>query len=544
MTYPTDIVQYLVKSGSDKNISEEVSPVARPRDGVFTLSLTNDAANALLQQVEMAVLYLQWRAHKDDPDNQYVAPIHHQEAFFEVVHMSTIAPGWVVYHTNKDDLPSLNDGFDVTLITGADAVDAGYPGATDDGHYHLLIHIASLDLGEIQGNIDDGTLKDINGRAIGTTDESDVVDIGTGSGSSGTDTPDGRGYPTGSGDGNTENPDGGDKIVKVHNPCADPIINFPFCSDSFSFDHANLRDAITNAAIDTGKLDPTAEQLVSAQLSYGGAAYGGVTVNVSAEDTEHDYSGSGGSMSGVLETTDAQGDTVVWSHSVEKFGVSDVLEVFGYHYRGRVNLKMLPAEEPITLTGEMSQLPTLSSCHTPPDENDPAWLEVCLESFVKHRAIPPCWKLSPHSNPIDSEADCEEDCLPDSDPGGSFHDFEVYGPTWRASTDTLFQVYTPDFTAEGVDFSVAIGGESFDPEDGVDVAFRVQSTHPSWAGYHEDFTAHLDGDYTSTNWSNMPVTGSHAFSRTIPANSALQFYLRDTRFRDLQELTNLELTHT
>jgi len=199
----------------------------------------------------------------------------------------------------------------------------------------------------------------------------------------------GTGGSGGSGPDGTPNPDGQDTTVYLPN-CNDPIINFPYCSDSFTFENADLRAAITAVAQGSGHFDPDTDDLISAVLDFHGAAYAGV-VTVTVEAAPVSVSGENYAL--VLNLTDALDKKQNVPHTIEDFGVPDVLMVRGYHYAGSLGVAMQPVGNPISLNGIMSQYPILggANCHTPPDETDPAWLKVCLLSFVKHHHAPvPC----------------------------------------------------------------------------------------------------------------------------------------------------------
>lgn len=203
--------------------------------------------------------------------------------------------------------------------------------------------------------------------------------------------PNGGVNPTGpsgpNGDGGGSGPGGGpgpaDTIVYVQG-CPDPIINFPFCSESFAFANADLRGAISGAASGTGSFNSATEELVSVVLEWSGAAYGGV-VSVTVNPGPGGYTGSGSNLNEVLTVTDAKASKFQVPYTVEDFGIPAVLVVRGYHYGGDTGIAMLPNANPISLNGKMSTYPILgtANCHNPPDGTDPAWLKVCLRQFVK-----------------------------------------------------------------------------------------------------------------------------------------------------------------
>lgn len=192
----------------------------------------------------------------------------------------------------------------------------------------------------------------------------------------------------GSGPGGAPNPDGGDKVVYLGN-CNDPIINFPYCSDSFTFDNADLRAAIVDVATSSGHYNPATDELISCVLDFHGAAYAGVvTLNV---DVGEDQLG-GSNYATVLTLTDALDAVQNVPHTIEDFGDEEVLTVRGYHYSGSLGVALKPADKPISLDGIMSTYPLggTNFCHNPPDATDPAWLKVCLLQFVKHTVPGPC----------------------------------------------------------------------------------------------------------------------------------------------------------
>lgn len=466
-----------------------------------------------------------------------------REVYQELLANRKIAGGSILFPTG-DECPDIQ----ITDVSSAQSLtdengDAlcGLPDGIDQQlNRWILAFIRRARLnGIIQDGIDGSEILDAFGNTIGSPDWIlDVVAGGGGTGS-GTDSENGRGKPTGSGENGAPNPDGHDKEVRIADACSNPIINFPYCSSSFSFDHADLRAALTQAAVDSGKFNPNREEIVSFQVSYKGAGYGGVSVNISADTEEHAFTGEGGSIAGVLTSVDALGDEVVWSHAVEKLGVSDVLEVFGYHYHGAVNLHALPTNEPITLTGEMSQLPVLASCRTPPDANDPAWLLVCEIGFIKHSAVPACWKESPYSNPVDSQADCDEVCWPSSDPGGVFRP-DAYGKFWRPSHETLIEVYHADKETTGVDFSFSLGSTyAFNATDGRDWIFRAQNPDFFPSPGYIDVSVHVDGDYSASNYSQIPVSGHIDFPVNLPALEVCELFIRDTS--DVSAITGITL---
>lgn len=521
----TDIITYLLESGADVNVTEDASPESRPRSGIFVLQLTDEGFRKAKSNSQIALLYKQWRAYKAGETSNFEADIASQEAHLEVSEMSKLGEGWVVYVTDDADLPSASGGFDVDFITGEEAVAAGYPGATADGRIHPRVFISRLDLTAIQDAINSHTLKDDNGNPISIPEPVDIGNgngSGSGSGTGGTIEP-----PPGSGTGGTPNPDNLDRIVRLPEDCTYFIINSGPCAGSFSYDHANIRGAIEDAAATTGHFDPSNEVLVSVQIKYVGAAYGGVEVTV--DTGEEPYTGSGGSITGPLTITDAAGDTIDLSYVTEKFGIPGVLEVFGYHYRGRNNLKMLPAGLSIELTGEVPTYPTLgaAACYTPPRETDPAYLKMCLVAFVKRPGVPECWKPSPHTNPIDTEEDVEiTDCLKGNDPAGSLLDYPYgVGPIWRGTVPPLFQVYHPTKETTGVDFTIHVGVDPFDPDTGTDVYFRAQNIDIFTAAPHYvDVAVHITGDHTATNWENIPASGHIDFPVNLPARSVCQLF--------------------
>jgi len=156
-----------------------------------------------------------------------------------------------------------------------------------------------------------------------------------------------------------------------------------------------LRSAIVAAVIATGQFDASTDELVSVVLEWHGAAYGGVaSVDV---PTSTAYLPPQSNTANFLKVEDAANNKMVIPHTIEQFGLAPTLVVQGYHYSGSTGLRMLPATEPIVLNGQMSNYPLIggANCHSPADETDPAWLEVCLRQFVKHYvALSACAKFT------------------------------------------------------------------------------------------------------------------------------------------------------
>jgi len=141
------------------------------------------------------------------------------------------------------------------------------------------------------------------------------------------------------------------------------------------------------AVENTGQFDDNTDELVSAVLEWHGAAYGGIaTVSV---PTATEYLPPQSNTAKFLRVEDAGHNKMTVPHTIEEFGLDEVLVVQGYHYSGSTGLRMLPADQPILLNGQMSNYPLIggANCHSPADETDPAWLQVCLRSFVKHSLI-------------------------------------------------------------------------------------------------------------------------------------------------------------
>jgi hypothetical protein len=226
-------------------------------------------------------------------------------------------------------------------------------------------------------------------------------------GESGPPGADGATQPPTDGGGSGTNNSSATGDIKVYTPngCEDPIINEPYCSDSFSFDEADLYPAILDFATATGHFDAGTDTLISADLKFTGACYAGVIVTIDVPITEDEgYSGSGGSLGGIL-TVKNQGQKYQVPHTTETFGDPAVLEVRGYHYDGIVGVNF--TEDPhALLTGTMSTYPLFGTgnCHTPAGPDDPAWLQVCVLGFVKRHVLGECATFLPYSFDADDYA--------------------------------------------------------------------------------------------------------------------------------------------
>lgn len=422
--YLTDL-ERLAAFGTEVNISPEAALIAEKSN--FVISLSDNAKKTVTEFASLAVFLKQkdvaQKSYRDDgvvvPNP--VAPIGFQELFLELIEMSKqleIVGGQVIYlipdatgdYPDMPDIPVLvtsienaRDNLNLTVPTEFtyQVLVKGTPGEpgvpeTEDHFEDVTRPVTDLDkflviwIKTVKGPKGDKGEDGIDGQdgapgAPGAPGSDavcgDCPPPPGGTNPTGPSGPNGDGG--GSGPGGAPNPDGQDKIVYITG-CPDPIINFLYCSESFSFDHADLRAAIVDAVTTTGKFDPATEELVSCVLEWRGAAYGGVA-EVSV-DTEAGYTGSGGNVAGVLTVTDASPATFQVPYQVESFGVPGVLVVQGYHYNGDTGIRLLPAENPVTLTGEMSTYPLLGTgnCSNPPTADDPAWLLVCLRSFIKH----------------------------------------------------------------------------------------------------------------------------------------------------------------
>lgn len=412
---PTDL-EKLEAFGSEVVVKPEASLVDKKQ---YSLNLSDDAFSSRIDFATIAGLFKQKidlqvyrRENNGDYPPEIVAPLPYQELFLEIIEMAEafqIVGGHITYLPVDAAPPTIP----ITITSVQAAAAAGYdvpteytyqvfvkgtpgePGVPETlDHYEdrtrpvkpldlfLLVEILTEQgpKGD-QGDQGEPGPKGDQGEPGSDAICGDCPPPQGGTNPTGPSGPNGGGG--GSGPGGAPNPDGNDKEVFIAG-CPDPIINFPYCSESFSFANADLRAAIVDAATTTGKFNPSSEELVSCILEWHGAAYGGVAeVTV---DTEVGYTGTGGNVAGVLTVTDAAPLTFQVPYEVETFGLPGVLVVQGYHYNGDTGIRLLPAGNPITLTGEMSTYPLTGTgnCNNPPTENDPAWLKVCLRQFVKH----------------------------------------------------------------------------------------------------------------------------------------------------------------
>jgi hypothetical protein len=361
--------------------------------GYFVVRLSDPGKNSALDFATMAMFFKQkdylqnyWRDNKRPPA-QILAPVPFQELFAELTDMTKLHLDGVAIPVSHDTPLSL----EIIDVAAARLLD--YPVQPDSVDFDPYI-VLKIPAGEqgiqgiegqqgIQGIQGIQGLQGIQGEQGPPGECLDCQPGGQPDGGGG-GPPGGDGG--GSGSGGEPNPDGLDKIVYVPG-CPDPILNFPYCSASFSFANADLRAAITAAVIGTGNFNASTEDLISVVLTWQGAAYAGV-----AELTvggEYDYLGPHSNLAQILTVKDAENNILIVPHTIENFGVEGVLVVEGYHYDGSTGIRMQPESEPIPLNGQMSTYPVLESanCHSPADASDPAWLKVCLRQFVK-RAKP------------------------------------------------------------------------------------------------------------------------------------------------------------
>ena len=404
----------------------------------------------------------------------------------------------------------------------------------------LLVHIPPLELWSvIQDGINQGSITDTHGKPITIPDFFGSITDGLSGGGSGSTDSDGNPIPPpgpGSGDGHT--PADGD--VSVALPTCVEIDHHGPGAGGFSYAPAPIRTAITNAAASTGKFDPEAEELVSVKLFAFGRCYTGIfgsanlgpvtgplghpALPLKVKDAEHNFEIFPYSDIGATATIEASPPS-----GVELPPGSATLTAGARVIEGTVGVPMLPTSEEIYLYGELPQLPgwLAWALNTVLSAGPTAivYLTVQLCSFVKRLHLPDCWKPSPHSNGIDSLADCQADCLPDNDPGGNY--ITAYGGTWRPSASTLFQVYH-DKATNSVDFSFHLGsGSIFDPTTGRDYHFRAQRVDTFPSPGHIDVTVHVTGDYSGSNYSQIPVSGHIDFPVNLPRYKALQFFILD-----------------
>lgn len=541
MSKMPDIVEFLLKSGADVNITEDVDPLARPRDGLFFLSLTNAARVRLLDNSVVALLYKQWKTHKETGSTDFLTDLPTQEAHYEVAHMAEVGNGWALWYAYDSELPDGVVANTIIWLTGAEVVSLGLL-TDDDGKIHPVAYLV-LPLEDLQRLIDDGSLTDTGGRPITIIDN--------GSGSSGyTDGQSGGGGGTTDSDGNTISPPGpgsgtngapadGDISVRLNN-CLE-IFHIGPGAGGTSYANATFRGAIEATAVATGKFNPDAERLVSVNLLAFGRCYTGIFGSANLGPV----TGPLGHPAQPLRVKDAAHNWHIWpftdvgiSANIEASppdGVdlpagSATLSAGARIIEGTVTVPMLPESEDIKLDGELPQLPgwlswTLNTLFAA-GPTAVVYLRIALCSFVKELHIPDCWKLSPHSNPVETEDDVTTtDCLKGNDPSGS----RLYYPAiasyiWRGAI--LSQVYSEHDTVS-VTFSLLVGSDYFDPTTGRNFTVRIQDPlFPS--PHYEDHAFHVTGDYSGTNYENIPLAGTIDFPITLPAYHVLQFYVIDT----------------
>jgi hypothetical protein len=345
----------------------------------------------------------------------------------------------------------------------------------------------------------------------------------------------------GSGDNGEPNPDGGDKIVYIGG-CPDPILNFPFCSDSFSFANADMRGAILSAVTGTGNFNSATEELISVVLDWHGAAYAGV-----AELTvggQFDYTGPHSNLARVLKITDAESNELIVPHTVEQFGLEGTLVVAGYHYNGTTGLRWKPENNPIPLNGQMSGYPILggANCHVPPDETDPAWLKCCLRQFVKRAKPGSC---------------------PALDADGSFFKVPFAGPiTLPSNAGIRFENFGdyvssfPAFRTSNQNFNIN-GAYGFKPLHTYRMHFNCHTNidfDANWAIKDADFNTISDGTFSAVgnpDFHNVGDGGDNfqtvQFSDIITPSNIEEctlyriyiFYGRGDKFWNIQDIQDL-----
>lgn len=398
--------QRLLSISQTAKVGEGINDELPEREVTLCLALTEAGLNALLEAVRIDVLdqqreqVIQLNAFgKNTETDEILANDAIREAYYEVLKMAKcqdIVGGSVVIvnPTEGGDFVPCPSVIIQTLEDArlnSDITDTCLPEKVSDKddrlHQWIVIYLDRSQLKGDKGDPGEDGQDGQDGQDGAPGEKGEKGDKGN-TGSGGGSPPSDGG---GSGENGAPNEDGKDVKVFTPNGCEDAIIDFPYCSNSFSFDHADLYPAILDFATGTGRFNPSFEELVSADLNFKGACYAGVVVTIDVElNDDESYTGSGGNFGGIL-TVDNQGSDHEVPHTTETFGVPDVLEVTGYHYDGLVGVNF--TDDPHAyLTGTMSTYPLLgtSNCHVPPTENDPAWLQVCVLGFVKRAILEAC----------------------------------------------------------------------------------------------------------------------------------------------------------
>jgi hypothetical protein len=512
-------------SASNKGalISSEIPDGITP----YFISLSDNAVSQALSFATTAILAFQYDKYgqllneNNDPElasQLAIAEIELQEIAYQLM---------TARRANMDGSAITGATLSAVFLTGQQARTLGYPvkDETKDDDPYLRLTIPPGPAGPAGADGADGApgpagpagADGAPGPAGPAGADGVCTDCGPG------DQPDGGGGGPpggdggGSGDNGEANPDGQDKIVYIAG-CPDPIINFPYCSDSFSFANADLRAAIQAAVDNTGNFNSASDELVSVVLDWSGAGYAGV-----AELTvggQYDYLGPHSNLAQVLTVTDAEENKLIVPHTIEKFGVEGVLVVQGYHYAGSTGLRMQPAAAPINLNGQMSGYPILegANCHTPPDATDPAWLKCCLRQFVKHTvSMDVCAQYLPYSKDF---ADEIVDCwygghLAYPAPTGTFNRYRV-----NAGSPTVIgrnQFYSH---SEINSLTVAVtNSDFFGRSPGHTANCSVYVYDASGAGFE---LGNHNADITSSGVTgNVDFTFIINFSRPQPANTRI-----------------------
>lgn len=524
--------------GHEVTIRPEASLITDKKP--YVVRLSDAAYSAVLDFASMALYFKQMIIAQDKYfEDQTIsvapeAPLSFQELFLEALNMGlsyTIVGGTIIYlePDSEGNYPTL-PAIPIDVITIEQAIVAGYTVPTEFNERQ-----------EIKPSTDPKTYED-NIRPVDPLDHFLVVYAKTIAGPAGTDGTDGAdgqdgadgapgdcadcqppdgggsGPPGGDGGGsggpgtggsgpdgsNGPNPDGGDTIVFIPG-CPDPIIDFPFCSEAFSFANADLRAAIEAAVEGTGQFNSATDELISVVLEWHGAAYGGVaSVEV---PTPTEYLPPQSNTAKFLTVEDAANNKMVVPHTIEKFGIDDVLVVQGYHYDGSTGLRMIPAGNPILLNGQMSNYPLIggANCHSPADETDPAWLKVCLRQFVKHSAVADCVPLpieqlwTQENYPFQHGHISNQDGWADPSQNGGV----TYAQTYEFDSKVYLETFHPPSDGDAADhltFIATFGGtqditlhlaplDHYD--DGVEMQFHLSGINGgTWDAYNQWTTAY------------------------------------------------------
>jgi hypothetical protein len=367
----------------------------------YTISLTDAAYQIGPRAALLAVLLLEndaseqaWLDTGEGLSNP-TAPLDYQELLYELTKMTqalNVKGGTVLFRANCPDIELLPilDALNLALIYNT--FDWCIPSNTKDEDRWLIVNIDPARLLDfIKSKITDGGLTPellqwIKDRIDPTTgDQSlidkinkliqDLIDKGKLTGRDKLPIERGKGGTTvienPGGSATNANPSSLDIYVEL--PACLLFINLPFGSANTDYQNFNMRTAIQDAAVSSGKFNATTEELVSVNVGVQGLT-----------DTGFSYEGKvlteyiGKNRQ--LTITDASGRKQQIYYTNPKFGFAGVAYEFRLYSQPNTQLKMLPSTEPVKLDGRFNQSNFIS---TPPNKNDAAWLFIELCSFVK-----------------------------------------------------------------------------------------------------------------------------------------------------------------